>query len=190
MSLLKFVTSKAFFKQVVFAGIGVVILIFLLMKWLNSSTNHDQKIQVPNLSKLTINEATIVLDELDLRLEVIDSSNYNPTYPPLSIIEQTPESGDFVKEKRRIYLKINRATYKDIKMPDILRKTRRNAEVTLKAVGLRIGDKPIYVKDIAKDVVRGIFFNGKVIQVGDKIPINSIVNLKLGDGGDKSVYEK
>lgn len=182
MSLLKFVRSKVFFKQLIFAGIGLLIVIFLLMKWLSITTNHDQKIQVPNLSKLTIIEATKVLNELDLRLEVIDSTNYNPTYPPLSVIEQSPESGDFVKEKRRIYLKINRSTYKDIEMPDILQKTRRNAEVTLKAVGLRVGDTPTYVRDIAKDVVRGIFYKGKAIKVGDKLPSNSVVNLKLGDG--------
>jgi len=185
MSLLKFVASKAFLKQVIFAGIGVIVFIFILMQWLKISTNHDQKIQVPDLSKLTISEAIVVLDELELRLEIIDSTNYNPSYPPLSIIEQSPEPGDFVKEKRRIYLKINRATYKDINMPNILRKTRRNAEVTLRAVGFRVGDKPTYIPDIAKDVVRGIYFNGKVINVGDKLPKNSVINLKLGDGNRK-----
>ncbi len=182
MSLLKFVKSKVFLKQLIIAVIGLLLFIFLLMKWLSITTNHDQKIQVPDLSKLSIVEATKVLDELDLRLEVIDSTNYNPIYPPMSVIEQSPESGDFVKEKRRIYLKINRATYKDIEMPNILQKTRRNAEVTLKAVGLRVGDTPTYVRDIAKDVVRGIYYKGKLINVGDKLPSNSVVNLKLGDG--------
>lgn len=182
MSLLNFIKSKAFLKQLVFAGIGVLVLIFVLMKWLNISTNHDQKIQVPDLSKLTIEETSVILDELDLRLEVIDSSNYNESYPPLTVIEQSPEANGFVKEKRTIYLKINRATYKDIQMPDIFGKTRRNAEVTLKAVGFRVGDKPLYVTDIARNVVRAIRFNGKKVKVGDKLPENSVINLTLGDG--------
>ncbi len=186
MSLLKFVVSKTFFKQVIFAGIGLIVFIFILMQWLKTSTNHDQKIEVPDLSKLTILEASTVLNELELRLEIIDSSNYNPSYPPLSIIEQNPESGDFVKEKRRIYLKINRSTYKDINMPDILRKTRRNAEVTLNAIGFRVGNKTTYVPDIAKDIVRGIYFKGKEINIGDKLPKNSVINLKLGDGEGKA----
>lgn len=186
MSLSKFIVSKSFLKQLVYALVVVVLLVFLLSKWLDQSTNHDQKIQVPDLSKLSVTEAVSILNELDLRLEVIDSSNYNPDYPPLSIIEQTPEFGDFVKEKRRIYLKINRATYKDIKMPDILQKTRRNAEATLKSVGFRVGDNPIYVNDIARDVVRGMFHKDKEIKVGDKLPKNSLVKLKLGDGKGKA----
>lgn len=182
MSLLKFISSKAFFKQVLFAGIVGVLLIFLLMKWLNSSTNHDQKIQVPDLSKLTKEEAVLVLNELDLQMEILDSSSYNTNYPPLTIIEQNPEANGFVKEKRTIYLKINRATFVDVNIPDVLSKTRRNAEVTLRAVGFRVGNKPIYINDIAKDVVRGILFNGKKVEVGEKLPQNSVINLKLGDG--------
>lgn len=182
MSLLKFVTSKPFFKQVLFAVIGAVLLVFLLTQWLKSTTNHSQKIQVPDLSEMTKEEAVAVLKELDLRLEVIDSSSYNTSFLPLTVIEQSPEANGFVKEKRTIYLKINRATFRDVKMPDILKKTRRNAEVTLKAVGFRVGNKPLYVPDIARDVVRGITFNGKEVKVGDKLPENSIINLTLGDG--------
>ncbi len=189
MSLFDFIKSKMFLKQLVIAVIGLLLFVFLLVKWLDVTTNHDQKIQVPDLSKLTFEEVSTVLDELDLRAEIIDSTNYNPNYPPLSVIEQSPEAGDFVKEKRRIYLKINRTTYQDVLIPDVLTKPRRNAEATLKAVGFRVGDTPKYVKDIAKDVVRGLYHNGKVIEVGDKLPRNSLINLKLGDGGDRSVYK-
>ena len=190
MSLLNFVKSKTFLKQLIIAIIGVILLLFLLTKWLDVTTNHDQKIQVPDLSKLTISEVTIVLDELNLKAEIIDSTNFNPEYPPLSVIEQHPEAGDFVKEKRRIYLKINRPTYQNIEIPNVFTKPRRNAEATLKAVGFRVGDNPKYVKDIAKDVVRGLYHNGKPIKEGDLLPRNSLLELKLGDGGDKSVYKK
>ena len=190
MSLLNFVKSKTFLKQLVIALVGMILLLFLLTKWLAVSTNHDQKIQVPDLSKLTISEVTTVLDELNLNAEIIDSTNFNPDYPPLSVIEQHPEAGDFVKEKRRIYLKINRPTYQNIKIPNVFTKPRRNAEATLKAVGFRVGDDPKYVKDIAKDVVRGLYYNGKPIKEGDMLPRNSLLELKLGDGGDKSVYDK
>lgn len=182
MSLFKFVVSKSFLKQLIYAVVLIGLFVFLLAKWLNVSTNHTQRIQVPDLSKLTIEETTVILNELDLRLEVIDSSNYNTSFPPLTVIEQSPEANGFVKEKRTIYLKINRATFKDIQMPDISGKTRRNAEVTLKAVGFIIGDSPLFVRDIAKGVVRGIRSNGKKVNVGDKLPENSIINLTLGDG--------
>ncbi|MCK5815461.1 MAG: PASTA domain-containing protein [Flavobacteriaceae bacterium] len=182
MSLLKFIRSKSFLKQLLFAGIIVILLVFLLMKWLNSSTNHDQRIQVPDLSKLTKEEAVVILNELDLQMEVLDSSSYNANYPPLTIIEHNPEANGFVKEKRTIYLKINRATFVDVKIPDVLGETRRNAEVTLRVVGFKIGEEPVYISDIARDVVRGVLFNGKKMELGKKLPQNSVINLVLGDG--------
>lgn len=185
MSLLNFVKSKTFLKQVIFTVIGLILFIVALIYWLGFTTNHNQKIQVPDLSKLTVTEVETVLEDLDLRLKVVDSSNYNPTYPPLSVIEQDPEAGDFVKENRQIYLKINRPTYKNVEIPNVLAKSRRNAEAILKAYGFRLGDKPIYVADNGKDVVRGLYHNGKAIKVGDQLPKNSVVNLKLGDGRGK-----
>jgi beta-lactam-binding protein with PASTA domain len=182
MSLLSFVKSKTFLKQVAYAILGVLLFLFLLMQWLKLSTNHTQKIQVPDLSKLSIEEVEQQLDNLDLKYIIIDSTNYNPDYPPLSVIEQNPEGGDFVKENRKIYLKINRPTYQDIEIPDVLTKSKRNAVAVLRAVGFRIGENPKYVPDIAKDVVRGLYHNGKAIKTGSKLPKNSVIDLKLGDG--------
>ncbi len=185
MSLVNFVKSKTFLKQLGIAIIGLIIFIVLIMQWMKITTNHSQKIEVPDLSKLTISEVKAKLDELDLALKIVDSTNFNPDYPPLSVIEQDPEPGDFVKENRKIYLKINRPTYQNVNIPDVLRKSRRNAETVLLSVGFRIGDSPKYVSDIAKDVVRGLYHDGKTIEVGTELPKNSIINLKLGDGNGR-----
>lgn len=185
MSLLNYIKSKTFLKQLGVAIVGLLIFIFLLIQWMKISTNHTQKIEVPDLSKLTITEVKAKLDELDLELKIVDSTNYNPDYPPLSVIEQDPEAGDFVKENRKIYLKINRLTYQDILIPNVLRKSRRNAETVLKSVGFRIGNNPKYVADIAKDVVRGLYHKGKTIKEGTKLPKNSVIDLKLGDGNGR-----
>ncbi|PHR74061.1 MAG: serine/threonine protein kinase [Lutibacter sp.] len=185
MSLLNFVKSKTFLKQLGVAIIGLLVFVVILMQWMKITTNHSQKIEVPDLSKLTISEVKVKLEELDLKLKIVDSANYNPDYPPLSVIEQDPEAGDFVKESRKIYLKINRPTYQNVIIPDVLRKSRRNAETVLISVGFRIGNNPKYIPDIAKDVVRGLYHKGKAIEVGTKLPKNSVVNLKLGDGNGR-----
>jgi hypothetical protein len=49
-------------------------------------------------------------------------------------------------------------------------------------MGLNIGTNFTYVNDIGKDVVRGLRFKGKIINKGDKLPLNSVVDLVLGDG--------
>ncbi|NQV77674.1 MAG: serine/threonine protein kinase, partial [Lutibacter sp.] len=77
-SLIQFIKSKIFLKQLLFAFIGLTIFIFIVIKWLNISTNHNQKIEVPSLEKMGLEEVEKILNELDLNLIVIDSASYNP----------------------------------------------------------------------------------------------------------------
>jgi len=188
MSLIQFIKSKSLLKQLVIAFVGFIIFAFVLIKWLNISTNHDQKIEVPNLEKLSLNSVENLLEDLDLNFVVIDSASYNPDYPKKSVIDQSPETGSFVKEGRKIYLTLNPSGYADVEIPNILGKTKRQATSHLRAIGFRIDPNDIYVQDIAKDVVRGLLFNGKEIKEGDKIPKNTVIRLKLGDGKGKGRF--
>jgi hypothetical protein len=45
-----------------------------------------------------------------------------------------------------------------------------------------VGTNFTFVNDIGKDVVRGIRYKGEIVNEGDKFPLNSIVDLVLGDG--------
>jgi len=188
MSLVQFVKSKLFLKQLLYAGIGMIIFVFIIMKWLNISTNHDQKIEVPNLDKLSLNDVEKTLDELDLNFVVIDSASYNPNYPKKAVIDQDPEPGDFVKENRKIYLTLNPSGYKDVEIPNLFGKTRRQVTSQLRSIGFRVDDEFVYVNDIAEDVVRGLIFSSKNLKVGDKVPKNSLITLKLGNGKGTGRY--
>ena len=182
MSLFQFLKSKSLIKQVVIAIIGLLVFVFVLKYWLGVTTNHNQKIQVPNLHKMSLEDVTRKLKELDLDFIVIDSASFNPDYPKKSVIEQSPEAGDFVKEKRKIYLTLNPSKYRDVTIPDLNGRTKRQATSQLRAKGLNVGTNFTYVHDIGKDVVRGLRFNGKILNPGDKLPLNSIVDLVLGNG--------
>ena len=182
MSLINFLISKVFWKQVAYAFVGIGILLIILFQWLKISTHHNQKIQVPDLSKQVISDVEKTLNDLDLRYIIIDSASYNPAYPKFSVIRQNPEPGDIVKENRKIYLTLNPSGYRSIQIPEFYGKTRRNVETTLRAMGFVIGDKPTWVPDRGKNVVRGLRYRGKEIKRGEKIPKKSVVNLVLGDG--------
>ena len=190
MNFIQFVTSKTFLKQLIIALAVLVLFVFVIMKWLNVTTNHNQKIEVPNLEKMSLSQVEKTLKELDLNLFVIDSVSYNPNYPKKAVIEQDPEPGDFVKEGRKIYLTLNPSGYANVEIPDLFGKTKRQVNSQLIAIGFRISSKPIYVSDIAKDVVRGLWFNGKELKVGNKIPKNSLIILKLGDGKGRGQYKQ
>jgi eukaryotic-like serine/threonine-protein kinase len=183
MSIIQFVKNKLFFKQILIAFVGLIVFVFVIKIVLIFSTNHNQKIEVPNLSKLSIEEATLKLSKLDLDYIVIDSASYNPDYPKFSVIEQNPEAGDFVKEKRKIYLTLNPSKYRDVMIPNLNGRTKRQAISELRAIGFKVNQDFIYINDIGKDVVRGMRYKGKILNPNDKLQKNSEITLVLGDGG-------
>jgi len=181
MTFFKFLTTKIFLRQLLYALLALIVLVMIILWWLRMSTNHGQKIEVPDLSKLTIEQAEDVLDDLDLDYAIMDSTNYNPDFPYQTIIEQIPKAGRFVKEDRKIYLSINRSGYPMIEVPMVVGKTMRQARPTLEAVGFAIG-RIRYRKYIAKDEVLEMSFEGKKLEQGDELQKTSVIDLVLGDG--------
>ena len=181
MTFIKFLFTKVFLKQLSIAIIALLGLAFVILFWLKFTTNHDQKIEVPSLAKMSLNTAENKLNEIDLRLEVIDSSNYNPDFPKYSVIEQIPKAGEFVKENRKIYLTLNRSGYVYLKIPEVVGKTRRQAEPTLISMGFEIG-RITYKSYIALDEVLELSYKGKKLKAGEKIQKTSVIDLVLGDG--------
>lgn len=184
MSLVKFIFSKTFVKQLVLAAVALLILVFLILSWLKYTTNHNEHIIVPDVSKLTFEEASKKLKEVDLRLEVLDSANFNPDYPKYSVIEQIPDAGQQVKENRKIYITLNPSGYRSVEIPPLVGRTRRQAEPTLRALGLEIGEVT-YRPYIAPDEVLEMRNEGKEIKPGDMLPMTSVIDLVLGDGKER-----
>ena len=181
MTFLKFLFTKTFLKQLLIA-IGVLIVLTLLaLWWLRITTNHGQKIEVPDLAKLQLDVVEEKLDDLDLTYEILDSANYNPEYPRYSVIEQIPKAGKFVKEDRKIYLYLNPSGYRKIAIPNVVGKTRRQAEPTLMALGFQIG-KISFRPYIAEDEVLELRHKGSKVEPGDALPKTAVIDLILGDG--------
>ncbi|MGY8887022.1 MAG: PASTA domain-containing protein [Flavobacteriales bacterium] len=180
MTFFKFLISKTFLKQLLYAGLSILVLVFLLLWWLRITTNHSQKIKVPNLAKLSIDKVEDALEELDLRYEVLDSANFNPDYPRFSIIEQIPKPGAFVKEDRKIYLTINPSGFRKIKVPEVLGITARQAKPTLRAMGFQIGE--LSTRPHISDHVLEMRYKGEKLNPGKEIPKTSVIDLIVGDG--------
>ncbi|MDX1720195.1 MAG: serine/threonine protein kinase, partial [Salegentibacter mishustinae] len=56
MGFFKFIFSKTFLIQLIIAAILVVVIAFLALRWLDYSTNQDQRIAVPDLSKQSLDK--------------------------------------------------------------------------------------------------------------------------------------
>ncbi|UMY64881.1 MULTISPECIES: PASTA domain-containing protein [unclassified Flavobacterium] len=181
MKLTEYLKSKAFFVRVAMA-LGIVIIAgFLVLQWLDFTTNHGQEISVPDLSKLSVEAAEEKLDDADLDYEILDTVDFVPGYPKYSIVSQDPAPGDKVKEDRKIYLKVNSAGYSSTRVPDLIEKTYRNAQSILQSAGLQEG-KITYKPYLGKDMVLEMRQGGKLLHPGDKIMKASKIDLVLGDG--------
>ena len=182
MSFFKFLFSKTFLVQLALAVVAIILLVLLSLFWLDGFTKQDQRIEVPSLKRLSLDEVDRRLDELHLRREILDSASYNPDFPPYSVIDQTPVPGKYVKENRMIYLTLNPSGYREMEIPEnLIRKTRRQVEPALLSLGFEIGEVT-YEPDVAKDVILELKHQGRVLEPGDKLKQTSVIDLVLGDG--------
>ncbi|MFT5847610.1 MAG: beta-lactam-binding protein with PASTA domain [Psychroserpens sp.] len=181
MSFIKFLTSKTFFKQLGLAVIALIIIVILVMQFLKSTTNHGEFIKVPELKGKSLATVEIELNDNDLVMEIQDSANYNPKYPKFSVIEQYPTAGSQVKENRKIYLTLNPSGYRKVSVPNIVRRTFRQAKPTLETLGFEVG-KVTYIDDIGLEEVIAIHYKGKTVKAGDMLPLTSKIDVVLGNG--------
>lgn len=179
MTFLQFVFTRAFLKQLLLAIVALLVLAFLILWWLRISTNHNEKIEVPNLAKMSLDKVEEKLEEMELRYEILDSANYNPDFPKYSVIEQIPKPGKFVKEDRKLYLTLNPSGYRKVEVPDVVGRTRRQAEPTLLAMGFKIG-KISYRPHISDNVLE-LRYKGEKLEPGTSLQKTSAIDLIVGD---------
>jgi len=180
MSFVKFLTSKVFVKQLALAIVALVVLGFIALKWLAITTNHGEFVVVPDLKGKSLETVGIELKDHELAMEIQDSANYNPKYPKFSVIEQSPKAGAHVKENRTIYLILNPSGYRKVEVPNILKRTFRQAKPQLEALEFEIGE--ITYKDAIGEGVISMSHKGKPLTPGTLLPLTSKIDLVLGNG--------
>jgi beta-lactam-binding protein with PASTA domain len=181
MSLIDYLKSKVFFKQLLIAIAIVVLIVVVILNTLSFFTKHNQEIMVPNLAKLSMEEVEEKLDELNLDYVLLDTMDFHKDFPIYSVVMQDPKPGDKVKEDRKIYIKINSEGFKYVVIPNLIEKTFRQAEPTLKSLGLQLG-KVTYKPYLGKDMVLEMWVNGKKVKAGTEVMKTTKVDLVLGDG--------
>ncbi len=181
MSLQNYLKSRVFAIQVAAALAILGVLGFLFMHWLTYATNHGEVIVVPNLAKMNEDQVEEKLDKLNLDYVMLDTLDYNPDFPKNSVVEQDPLAGAQVKKGRKVYLKLNANSFVNVRIPNLIQNTYRQALPTLRAAGLNEG-AITYVPNIGKDMVLEMKVNGKTVNAGDKVLKSTKIDLVLGDG--------
>ena len=178
---MKFFYSKSFIKQIFLAVVIFSVIILLSILFLFFYTNQTSKILVPNLIGYEVSEIQEIMDDNKLRYEIIDSSFYNPNFEKNVILEQIPEPSKTVKKNRKIYLTVNPSSYGNVIFPDLIQLTLRNAQSTLSALDLELGEID-YEDNIGKDMVLKVFIDSKQILPGEIVPKKSKIDFIVGNG--------
>jgi len=181
MSFTSFIKSKQFFLSLIGAFVIVAALIFGSLQFLNIYTRHGDEIPVPDLRKMKAEKAIDLVASNDFEIIIIDTVDFDPKYPPLTISSQDPKADAAVKEGRKIYVKINAAGYSSVRLPNLDGRTLRHSISILESLGLVKGETK-YEPDFAKDVVLRIEQDGRILRAGDKVLKNSKIDFVLGDG--------
>jgi beta-lactam-binding protein with PASTA domain len=176
-----FLQSKEFFKHFVLSMGVFLILLILAYFWLSSYTNHGSTVEVPDLKGLKLAKAISIAGPMELEVEVSDSSVFLLDKPPGVIIDQDPAAREAVKLGRKIYVTVTRSVPPQVKLPNLIDVSKRQADAILFSYGLKSG-KVEYKPDLAKDVVLAVSYRGRVLSPGDEIPKGSLLDMVLGDG--------
>lgn len=180
MRLKQFFKSKSFYKHL---GLSIIIgaaLIWITLQSLSFYTNHGEEIQVPNLYNLSIDEGKSLIEENKLRYTIYDSV-YNSKLPAGCILDQSPKANALVKRNRTIFLTINSLKPEQVRFPNLVDNSFRQAYEILITNGFKIG-KLDYVDYDYYNLVLYPKFSGDSIKHGDLIDKGSRIDLVLGKG--------
>lgn len=163
--------------NIVIVAALVVLLITCVAWWLDSYTHHSERVDVPSLQGIPVEDAQRFLEDKGLRGLVIDSVYAKAR--PGSVIEQMPAAGLPVKKGRIVYLTINAYGVRMIKMPHVLEGGSRQALTNLRATGFVV-DSVRLVADDHDDLVLGVTCGGVDAEPGQEYPDGTHVVVAVG----------
>jgi len=172
----KFVVANIIFAIL----IGIIILVSLIA-WLRTYTEHGVEVEVTDVRGLVEAEAQPLLAAQGLNLVIIDST-YSDKVPFGTIVEQDPKPNSHAKHGRSVYVTINATTKRQITMPNLQDISYRQAETTLRGLGLCVDSVYDYEPSAFRDLVLDVKAGGVSIKPGEKVPVGTKVRLVVGFG--------
>ena len=167
--------------NVVLAIIVATIILVILIVWLRGYTQHGVEVEVADVRGIVSEEAEPILAEQGLVLVVIDST-YSDKVPFGTIVEQDPKPNSHAKHGRAVYVTINATTKRQVVMPNLQDISYRQAETTLRGLGLRVDSVYEYEPSMYRDLVLDVKCNGVSVQPGEKLAVGTKVRLVVGFG--------
>lgn len=168
------------FINLILIAVASCVLVFVVLKWLDHYTHHNEAVSVPDVKGLKMEEAAAFFQNNNLRYNVIDSV-YSKDVPPGSIVELVPSAGSKVKEGRIVFVTINAMTSQMAIIPEVEDLSFRQAYALLKSLGFSSVEIK-YVPGLYKDLAIAVELNGNVIPDGDRVHLTAPLTLTVSSG--------
>tara|TARA_B100000508_G_scaffold137355_1_gene131588 strand:- start:109775 stop:110578 length:804 start_codon:yes stop_codon:yes gene_type:complete len=177
-----FLISKKFIINVVLIIVAWVAIIWGSLAYFDSYTRFGESIKVPNFLGNKVSDVDNLIGDADIKYEVIDSV-YNPDIVEGTIIYQSPaptdSSGLEVKSGRIVKLRVSKRS-RLVSVPLVVSKSQRFAEALLLTQGLRTKINYVPSNEDQGSVLRQRY-RGKPVTKDQRVPINSIIELTVGE---------
>ncbi len=182
MGIRNFLTSRTFLKHLILA-IGISLAaIFLILLSLKLYTRHGESITVPNLYGYTEYEFREILERIDLKYIIADST-YLENVTVGSVIDQVPEPGHGVKASRTLFLTINAIAPEQVTIPRLTDISLRQSMAQLESAGLLPGEVT-YKPSEFRNLVLMAMVNSKEVFEGETVAKGTRIDLIVGSGQD------
>lgn len=186
MKIVRFIFSKFFWINILLASATLYGVFYYTMDNLDKYTNHNIKIEVPNLLGIQIKNLNDSLEKLELRYEIRDSI-YSENHPMGMIIQQDPKPHsenfpNYIKPNRNLYLTIvkKQEIYKSI--PDLMSNvySKNIGKSKLEMLGFKVELEMRNHKD--RDKVLEITHQDEIVKAGRKLLKGATLKLIYGSG--------
>lgn len=111
-----------------------------------------KEVTVPDLTGMTVEEATGILNEINLKLEIGDEIS-SSEYEQGEIVSQNPNAEMTVKEGYPVTVNVSKGKIKEGTIPPVINRTLTDAEFVLDSYGYELGEVTMENSDMPKDVV-------------------------------------
>lgn len=175
-------TSKRFY-FITGGIISALILIGLLFDYIimPEYTNFNEGVTVPDVTKVSLEEAEETLGQYGLRHEVLERRS-NTAYPANYIIDQDPSALQIVKPDRKVYLTVNTEVQPTAVVPEVVDLSLRNARIQIENYGFTVGTTSYESSRFRNTVLR------QSLAPGDTVERGAVINLVVSDGlGERQV---
>lgn len=155
--------------------VGIIIVLLMDFVIMPNYTNYNEGVTVPDVTKLSLEEAETLLTSYGLRYEVHDRRAHS-AYPANYVIDQSPTAKQLVKPNRKVYLTVNTESTPKVVVPSVVNLSYRNARLQLENHGLTVGSTSYESDRFRNTILR------QSIAPEDTVARGTAVNLVVSDG--------